>query len=244
MENVLFESFFEGKHIEVIEKNGIRSLQSDRKIVHSRIDLNDPEALISPYQQQMMLGMVLSLGAESVLHLGLGGGCMVSFIHKYFPLIHQVVTEKSQTVVALAREYFYLPESPSIQIILNDSTDTGPISYRSYDLIFLDLCDSEGPIPTFQIIPYLEKLKGLLMPGGWIVANSWKEGLALQGQLKEWQQLFAKVYYVEGLGESSVIFASQEQEVLLTVGYPEIAARMAKAIPLDFKTFLSALQSI
>lgn len=243
MENVLFETFFEGKHIEVIEEDGIRSLQSDRKIVHSRLDLKDPQALISPYQQHMILGMLLSANAKTVLHLGLGGGCMVTFIHRYFPHIQQVVTEKSQEIVTLARKYFYLPSSPSIEIIQNDSSDLGPVSTRHYDVIFLDLCDSEGPIPGFQILPYLEKLKDLLTPEGWIVANSWKEGLALQGQIQEWQQIFETIYYSEGLGNSSVLFASEAKVESLKKTYYEKAFEWSRSIPLDFTAILSSLEA-
>jgi spermidine synthase len=238
MESVLFEWMFEGQHLEVIEKDGQRSLQSNRMVVHSRIDLNNHEKLISPYQKQMMLGITFPSKIKKVLHLGLGGGCMLSFIHKYMPEVHQLATEKCVEVMEVAKRFFFLPESKRVRVILNDSRNLEFLKGESFDLIFLDLCDFEGPIADAFIFSYLKSLKEILSSGAWLIANTWKKEKALQGQLLEWKRLFTTVFYTELPEESSVIYASLEGEFCMPESFKESVSKAEKSIPLEFSALL------
>ncbi|MEC7840062.1 MAG: hypothetical protein VX777_08490 [Chlamydiota bacterium] len=210
MERILYETNFQGMHLEVIQNGDEISLQSDRSIIHSRKSLNHPEKIIQPYQQQMIAVLsMIDKPPEKILHLGLGGGCIASYLHQLQP-VHQDVIEVSEEIVEISHKYFHLPKSEWINIYIQDASNLQCIHGKKYDFIFLDLCDSNGPIHYFQEEPYLRMLKNHLTQKGWVVANSWSEEHALRRELKTWKKLFQEVDIKGMPGQESVIFAQNK----------------------------------
>ncbi len=204
----LYTCDYQGMHLEVLEKGGQRSLQSDRSIIHSRFQLNDPTVLLQPYQQQMVASLFFLSGLpKKILILGLGGACQVAYIHRYYPDVQQDVVECSEEIIKIARDYFYLPKSQNITVYHQDAMNVANIFSGEYDLIFLDLCDSDGPIAYFQEVPFLQVLRGLLSPNGWITANTWSDSKILKQEIRLWEKVFPFVYSLENNGSEAVIYA-------------------------------------
>ena len=215
---LLWESTFQGMYLEVLERAGERSLQSDRSIIHSRYQPSHPELLIQPYQQQMVAALaLLPEPQKKVLALGLGGGRQVTYIHNHFPSTHIDVVECSADIIEVAHRYFNLPDDERITIYHQDASNLSHLSSIDYDLILLDLCDSSGPIPYFQDIPYLRILKTLVNKNGWVVANTWSEGEILQKELIKWKKIFPYIYLMDSDGSEAVLYAGfQEVDIQLS----------------------------
>jgi Spermine/spermidine synthase domain len=203
----LYACDYNGMRLEVLEKDGQRSLQSDRSIIHSRFRLDDPGMLIQPYQQQMLASIaLLKAPLRKVLILGLGGACQVGYIHQHFPDVQVDIVECSQEIIDISQKYFHLPESTRIKILHRDAKDLTSLSVAGYDLVLLDLCDSDGPIPYFQEVSYLRILSKLLCQKGWVAANTWSEKGALEKEIRLWKKIFPFVYSLEGNGDEAVIY--------------------------------------
>jgi len=208
MPHVLYKKNYKGMLLEVIESSKERSLQSDRSIIHSRINLDFPDQLIQPYQKQMAAVLtLLSALPKRVLHLGLGGGCIASFLHKNLN-VKQDVFECSNEIIDIAYRYFDFPKDDQITLYIKDASSLQPIAGKKYDVIFLDLCDSNGPIPYFQDVPYLRALREYLAPRGWVVANSWSSIELLKSEMGLWNKVFPSVMVSENNGEEVVIYGS------------------------------------
>jgi hypothetical protein len=185
----------------VKEINNELQLQSKFGITQSRMASDCSDVLISPYQQHMMLAFAFHPLAQNILHLGLGGGCMVRFIHNYWPLTTQTVIEKDPNIITIAHEKFFLPKSPRIQISLADAKILEQHKARpQYDLIFLDLYDEHGPVKYFFQKKFANVLKHFLREDGWIIGNVWGK------EYKIWQKIFPQVWRAHGFGANEIVF--------------------------------------
>ena len=214
-------------HIKDLE--GERRLQSEFGVIQSRMLLPSSDILVSHYQQHMMLAFLLHPDARSILHLGLGGGCMIRFIHNYWPDSIQNVIEKYDEFVSIAQDYFYLPKSDRINIRVEDAIVLERQKPKcSYDLIFLDLYNEHGPVNYFFRSEFLSIIKNLLNPGGWIIGNTWNK------DIKKWRKIFPQVLLAKGFGDNEILFGTNNKEERNRKRLREKAKLLKLKVPLDF----------
>lgn len=207
----LYSCEYQGMQLDVLEREGQRSLHSDRSIIHSRMKIDDPTFLLLAYQQMMMASLALFPEApKKVLFLGLGGASQVSYLHKYYPHVKVDIIECSKEIIDISKKYFSLPESSNITIYNIDARHLERSVSSLYDIIFLDLCDSDGPIPFFQDLPYLRLLSKYLSPRGWVTANTWAESKYLEEELRVWKKAFPFVYSLESPNGGAVIYGGHQ----------------------------------
>lgn len=130
--------------VEVIDSSGIRSLYFGTQGCQSEMSLKNPYALLSDYAQVMFLSLLFQPSPRSLLMLGLGGGSLPKIIWKSLPRCQIDVVERSPLVADVCFRYFDFPKSPRLQIKLMDALDFLSTSERKYDLLFIDLFDSDG----------------------------------------------------------------------------------------------------
>ena len=139
---------YEGKDdygpVEVVEKDGLRSMHFGTQNKQSEMSLSDPYALTVEYTRLMSMALLFQSAPKSALFLGLGGGSLPKFIWKYFPrcLLHAV--ERSPLVVDLCYRYFALRRSPRLHVHVFDAFDFLKSCDNPFDLIFIDLFQSDG----------------------------------------------------------------------------------------------------
>ena len=89
------------------------------RIIHSILDLENPQNLISPVTQGMLLPLLLQENLpQHILNLGLGGGDICRFMTHYIKPLTQIAVEINPMVIDIARQYFQLPAQ--VEIINQD----------------------------------------------------------------------------------------------------------------------------
>ncbi|MGK5090395.1 MnmC family methyltransferase [Deltaproteobacteria bacterium TL4] len=234
-EKIIFEICAEGNTVQVIDKTGRRELRFGNTVVQSAVSLVNPDHLLLKYTQYMMLGFVLKPETKSVLHIGLGAGNILRFIHTHFPAITHDVIENNPDIPLVASQYFDMPQTQKIQIHIADAGKWVPQCNKQYDLIMLDAFGPHGT-PTYLMTPlFLSQLKNCLKPQSWVVGNVWTLRMPLNLQLPFWQEVFPQVIYAptQPIGNVVLFGGNQEQKTdMKTIHYN--AKALQARIPLEF----------
>jgi len=161
--------------IEVIDRQGERSLHFGRPEKQSAMDLTSPHRLLLDYTQAMILALMLRPEIPSkVLFLGLGGGSMVKYLLRLFPQMLIEAVELRPKVVEVAEEFFYLPKNKNLKVIVGDAQEyLVQAQGASYDLIFVDAFESGGISGSVQGPLFVTALKGALSKNGLAALNLW-----------------------------------------------------------------------
>ena len=81
-----------------------------QEVVQSRVNLTEPQTLVSPYAHGMFASYLYQPQPRRVLIIGLGGGAMVRFLTHHEPQVQIDAVEIDPAVVRLADQYFgYAP---------------------------------------------------------------------------------------------------------------------------------------
>jgi spermidine synthase len=116
---------------------------SGRHYAESVFDLADPTALVSPYTRVMTVAMVYVTAPRRLLMLGLGGGTTSRYLQRHVPGLQVQEVELDAGVVALARRYFGVRESPDYRIAVSDARVYLMRNTQRYDLLFVDAYRSD-----------------------------------------------------------------------------------------------------
>lgn len=165
-----------GRHqpIEIIEKNGVRSLHLGTINKQSAMDIYNPFNLAMEFSRVMMLALLFHSAPQRVLLLGLGGGSMAKFLWKYFPKCHVDAIDNDPDVASISYSYFDLPKSKRIKIHIADAiefVDQSPSS--TYDFVFIDLFIGSGMPSCVSTEGFFRNCHRILKPGGLLSWNTW-----------------------------------------------------------------------
>jgi hypothetical protein len=134
----------------------------------SSMDLLYPARLVFHYERLMSLALAMSRQAITALLLGVGGAAMWRFMRAYFPDCASTMVDADETVVAIARRWFYLTQpvtiEPAQQFIAAPN--------GRFDVILVDLYNSSGPTETNKA--FWARCFDALTPGG-CLANNWAD---------------------------------------------------------------------
>lgn len=145
----------------------------------SVVDLHDSlNVSNSPYIEQasmILADYIKACGNDNitVLHLGLGAGTFLRYIHDKYFNVSQVVIEINDAIIDIAYRYFNMPKSKNIDIRVNDAlNEIKTIKHSSVDFIFFDIYDRDGDFSDeFFSDEFLSDVKFILKDGGIIVYN-------------------------------------------------------------------------
>jgi hypothetical protein len=134
----------------------------------SSMDLLYPARLVFHYERLMALALALCGAPESALLLGVGGAAMWRFLKAYLPDCATTLVEPDETILALARRWFYLKE-PAVR-----ATAEGFLAANSedYDAILVDIYNASGPAHEGPL--FWARSLDALRPGG-CLANNWAD---------------------------------------------------------------------
>lgn len=174
---VSFASQWNGR-VHVKQRGRVRSLYLGRRmdIVHTRLDLDHPTNLISPYQKCLLAGLGLfPKGGDEIRRvamIGLGGGAITRFFHEKRPswVFHSV--EIDPVVVAVARTYFGVKDTPGYRSYAMDGRRFLEEARVPYDLVILDAFNADAAIPrTLASQEFFRIVRSKLTPEGRLVVN-------------------------------------------------------------------------
>ena len=148
-----------------------RILSFSAEYVQSRMDTREPDALQLEYTR-MMMGFLLHLPAPSnIAMVGLGGGSLAKFCHRYLPETRIDVIEIDAEVIAL-RDNFAIPaDNARFAVHHADAADFLHHCDGEFDVILADGFDSQGIPPNLCTEQFYCDCRAALKPAGMLVAN-------------------------------------------------------------------------
>jgi len=113
----------------------------------SSMDLLYPARLVFHYERLMSLAFAMVERPVSVLLLGVGGAAMWRFVRAYLPDCAPTLVDSDETIIALARRWFYLN-----QPVVHDTAQrflAGTMA--KFDAILVDLYGPSGPAGSDEV---------------------------------------------------------------------------------------------
>jgi len=164
--------------IEVVqEASGVRTLHFGTASKQTALHPETPHQLILPYTRALTAALLFNPEPRRILLIGLGGGALAHFFRHHFPEAVIDAVERCPQVVAVAREFFALPEGdPRLRIHLAEAqafleTDIG--QGLSWDLVLTDAYDAGGPADATLDRGFYRALGARLETNGVLAANLW-----------------------------------------------------------------------
>jgi spermidine synthase len=210
------------QHISVIDNawRHSRELRFDR-FVESAILLDKQRAYptLSGYTNYFHLALLANPKIERTLFIGAGGGVGPRAFHTHNPQMAIDVVDIDGKVLEVARDYFYLNDSPQIRLIAQDGRMFMRQTANRYDCVILDAFTVGGRIPFHLVTKeFLELCRSKMTESGVFVMNI---NSALEGPhsliYHTMQRTLAAVFpQVYAFGESHVgRVATQSMNVIL-----------------------------
>ncbi|MBM3878261.1 MAG: hypothetical protein FJ387_00825 [Verrucomicrobia bacterium] len=134
---VVFETTSAYHHMTVVDAQGLRSLSFDGAI-QSRMSLADPTRGHFEYTEYFHLPWLWNSAMRQVLMIGLGGGSAQRAYQQYYPHVTVSTVELDPVVLQVARDYFGVKESPTLEIHIADGRMFLRRSTQRYDAIIMD----------------------------------------------------------------------------------------------------------
>ena len=160
--------------VEVSEKDGVRSLHLGSDTVQSSMKLDDPYALVLSYTRAMMGFLLFRPEPEHVVMIGLGGGSLPKFVHRYLPQTRTTVIEKEPRVIAVARQYFQLPpDDERFSVAQGEGSAWVAAHPACCDVLMVDGYDSREQVPELGSEDFYANTRAALSDDGVLVVNLW-----------------------------------------------------------------------
>ena len=149
-----------------------------QEVIQSRVNLNAPHTLVSPYARSMFASYLYQPQPRRVLIVGLGGGAMVRFLTHHEPQARIDAVEIDPAVVRLADQYFDVRSGGNVRVHTADAVAFVESVMDPYDLILMDAflrpssdTDTTGVPTRLKTLQFLGRLKQALAPGGVVAFN-------------------------------------------------------------------------
>jgi hypothetical protein len=157
----------------------------------SSMDLLYPARLVFHYERLMALALAMSRQAVNALLLGVGGAAMWRFIRAYVPECGPTLVDSDETVVAIARRWFYLKQA----VVLDTAQRFLAETNSRFDVIMVDLYDAGGPAESGDA--FWARCLDALAPGG-CLANNWAD-FAVNPDVRPMAESLASVAKARGI---------------------------------------------
>ena len=242
---MIWECENSGVTVQVWDKQDRRELRFGNHIMQSVISRAHPDQLVLPYTRFMLLGLLFYPKPKSVLHIGLGGGCVARWLHCEFPKIQQTAIELNSAVIDAAQRFFELPLDKRLKVLQADATNVIPTMTEKFELIFLDAFSNFGPPEGVINIEFLENLRGCLDSEGWLIGNVWTITGDFMEQCGHWKSIFTQVLQARANHKGNVIlFGNQTSKFSDLQKLDGISKLLLKHHRIDFHKMFRELQPV
>jgi spermidine synthase len=155
----------------VYESLSSKALHFSISEIQSRMRLTDPYALDLEYTRTMMGFLMFKPEPATVAMIGLGGGSMAKFCHRYLPRTHIQVVEINPHVIALRDEFKVPPDDERFSVIRGDGAFFVRHCAAPVDVLLVDGFDSDGLPAKLSSQRFYDDCRDALQPGGILVVN-------------------------------------------------------------------------
>lgn len=139
--------------------------------VQSSMSLLNPHALDLDYTRMMMGFLLFDSAPASMLMIGLGGGSLPKFCHRYLPEARIDVVEIDPQVIALREDFHVPPDDARFCVVQADGRDYLRARPESVDVLLVDAYDGRGMPPALCESDFFEDCHATLSPDGILVVN-------------------------------------------------------------------------
>ncbi|MDD0814502.1 fused MFS/spermidine synthase [Curvibacter sp. HBC28] len=115
-----------------------KSLHFSSLAVQSTMSRADPQALVLSYTRTMMGFVLFKPAPTCIVSVGLGGGSLPKFCHRYLPHTRQLVLEINPHVIALRDEFQVPPDGERFEVREGDGAFYVRHASASADVLLLD----------------------------------------------------------------------------------------------------------
>lgn len=155
----------------VTETLDTKSLQFSSAAIQSSMNLLQPDALVLEYTQTMMGFLMFNAQPRSIAMIGLGGGSLAKFCHRYLPKSSIVVVEINPHVLAL-RDVFLIPkDNRRFTILQGDGAHFVRCPPKRHDVLMLDAFEASGLPDGLSSQHFFDQCHDALHPQGILVVN-------------------------------------------------------------------------
>src|SRR5689334_21031370 len=118
----IYRTYDEYGPVQVFDDGTKRYLSFGEGDEQSCILKAEPFLLQHDYTRAMLLPLLYRLPGDAIL-VGLGGGALITCLHRYFPDLQMRVVELRHSVIKIAHRYFELPRDERITLIEQDVSE-------------------------------------------------------------------------------------------------------------------------
>ena len=149
--------------------NGTKDLSD----IMTRININDPLHMASPYSHCILLSAVWREAYPKKIYMaGFGGGILPLFFHHYFGDAHIYASDIDENMYMVAEEYFGLKFDERYHLAVADGRQDLAGRQEKFDVILHDVFFGKGDHPNHLATrEFFEICKSKLTPNGVMAAN-------------------------------------------------------------------------
>lgn len=144
---------------------GTSFLDEPQVTEQSSMDLLYPAHLVFHYERLMSLSFALVERPVTALLLGVGGAAMWRFMRAYLPECAPILVDADETVMALARRWFYLTQG----VVIESAQRFLAGNIQKFDVVHVDLYDAQGPAQFDEA--FWGRCIDAVAPGGCLATN-------------------------------------------------------------------------
>lgn len=227
----------------VFELGDIRSLLANWAYVQSAMSISDPFRLMLGYTRAMMAFLLFKPLPKSIEIIGLGGGSLAKYCHKYLPGSAIRGVEVDPDVIAVG-DQFHMPElSERFETIWADGFDFVAQDERKADIILIDGFDEQGQAPRLCSPEFYRACRSRLNPGGIFVANLCDHPWKHHPMLARMRACFGQILTLPvDQGMNRIVFAFKDRDLHFDRdGLCEAAKSLELTHPLPLVSFAEEL---
>jgi spermidine synthase len=215
----------------------------------SEMRIDDPYALVNEYTRKMMGFLAFQPRPKQILIIGLGGGSLVKYCHRYLPTTRITAVEIDPVVLALRSQFLVPPDDDRLTVIQADGADhVAQMVDRGerINAILVDAYDHTGIANAVVERSFIENTKQILGTNGVFVMNLVAESADAKRHVETVRQVFGDTVVVAmRRSDNLVIFAGQTlhdpQRAKMAVRNAE---RVEDTLGLFFPTLIQHLKEV
>ena len=155
----------------LVETDAAISLHFTDGETQSRMWKREPDALVFDYTRLMMGFALFAPAVRDIAMIGLGGGSLAKFCHRYLPRARIDVVEINPHVIALRDTFRVPPDDRRFAIHADDGVRFVRAAQRRYDALLVDGYDANGMPAKLRAPSFVADCRAALRPDGLLVVN-------------------------------------------------------------------------
>jgi spermidine synthase len=193
----------------VYESLNSKALYFSISEIQSRMQILDPHALDLEYTRTMMGFLLFKPEPSNIAMIGLGGGSLAKFCHRYLPRSRIQVIEINPHVIALRNDFHIPLNDERFTVVQGDGAQFVRLRATRPDVLMVDGFDRNGMPARLCSQRFYDDCADMLQPNGIMVVNLHFGHASYDKHLERIRRSFNDVVLVVDDGElsNSIVFA-------------------------------------